>query len=345
MATHYIITNREVSTREGKEFKSVNAKEYIRIDGKDEARHNLRYGTVTFNPKKTGNLDDYNVKIFPDASSSLLKGYSENQVVDKSSFGSTKVFEGLYKKGKGTNKRRDILFFIHGFNSDLKDSLNTLGDLHRLYVEPEDSPVTDIVLFTWPAMSKLLKYRSDEDDAVQSGFALARSMASLREFFKAKIKTDPDLCSQNIHLLCHSMGNKVLESMIKCLDDMNISRISLFEEIILAAADIDYNALEEPKPMYELIDYGKRIHIYYHNKDRALGISENTKNAFNRLGKWGAKKSDRLPDDVYESDVTDIEDELEFKSKKFHHWYYTDSPSVVGDIKRVLLGDESVFNF
>lgn len=346
MVSHYIITNREVTTRTSKSYIAVNSKEYMRMDGDEEARHNLRYGTVSFDPKKAKKLKDFKIKIIPEVNETTLEKYADQQTVDKSVFPSTQIFEELYKSGIKAGERKDILFFIHGFKSDLETSMQTLAELHRKYVEPDDSPISRIVLFTWPAKKKLLKYRSDAYDAKQSGFALARSMASLREFFKQKLVAEKEpLCEQKVHLLCHSMGNRVLENMITGLEGINIPIVSLFSEIILAGADIDYDAIESPKPMYRLIDLGQRIHIYFHNKDLALGVSETTKNAFNRLGRWGAKKNDQLPDDVYECDVTDIKDDDGILHDTVHHWYYTNSASVVEDIKKVFWGEGSLFNF
>jgi len=346
MVTHYIITNREVTSRNSKSYISVNKSEFMRMDGDEEARHNLRYGTVSFDPKKAKKLKDFKINIIPEVNESTLEKYADEQTVDKSVFPSSQVFEELYKSGIKAEKRQDILVFIHGFKSDLETSMQTVADLHRKYVEPEDSPICHIVIFTWPAKKKLLKYRDDAYDAKQSGFALARSMASLTEFFKQKlVKEKQPLCEQKIHLLCHSMGNRVLENMITGLSEINIPTVNLFGEIILAGADIDYDAIESPKPMYRLIDLGQRIHIYFHNKDLALGVSETTKNAFNRLGRWGAKKNDQLPDDVYECDVTDIQDDEGILHETVHHWYYTNSDSVVEDIKKVFWGESSLFNF
>lgn len=43
MATHYLITNRQLRTGDGcKEYLRVNEKDYIRIDGQEEAMVNLR---------------------------------------------------------------------------------------------------------------------------------------------------------------------------------------------------------------------------------------------------------------------------------------------------------------
>ncbi|MDN3670062.1 alpha/beta hydrolase [Echinicola jeungdonensis] len=346
MVSHFIITNREVSTfHDRKNFIKVNDKEFIRKDGDEEAKHNLRYGMVSFDPKKAKKLEDYNIQIIEDLSDKALeKLKSEGKDDEIKKLGSTQVFESLYKEGRKAKGRQDILFFIHGFNSDLETAMETLRELHEKYIEPDHSPIKHIVIFTWPSKKKILRYRNDAQDALQSGYALARSYAGLKEFFVRKfVKDKQPMCQQKIHLLCHSMGNRVLEAMLTGLLDIRVEINSLFGEIILVGADIDYNALEQPKPLYRLIDFGERVHVYYHNNDQALGISELTKNAFNRLGRWGAKNSLHLPDDIYQSDVSDIQDDEGLLHDRVHHWYYYNSPSVVRDITEVIQGQDSVF--
>ncbi|MDF2157725.1 alpha/beta hydrolase [Algoriphagus sp. CAU 1675] len=352
MVTHFIITNREVTSRKSSNYISVNEKEFMRKDGDEEARHNLRYGTVSFDPKKARKLKDFKINIFSEVAEATLEKYADDKEVNKSVFPSTKVFEELYNSGVKQRKNKegviiqeDILVFVHGFKSDLETALQTLAELNKKYVEPEHSTIKHIVLFTWPAKKKLLKYRSDAYDAMQSGFALARSMASLREFFKKKfVQERKPMCNQKIHLMCHSMGNRVLENMVKGVNDIGIEVSSIFGEILLVGADIDYYAMEKPNPLYKLIDFGERVHIYYNNKDQALGISELTKNAFNRLGRWGAKNSVNLADDIYQCDVTYIEDDDGLLHDTVHHWYYTNSPSVVEDIIQVCKGNSSIFS-
>ncbi|WP_194774342.1 alpha/beta hydrolase [Pararhodonellum marinum] len=347
MVTHHIITNRNISQKGGKGYVKVNENEYIKIDGDEEANLNLRYGTVTFDPKKTKRLSDFKINIYADPDDETLEKLKEDgKLTDKQALGSTKVFGELYAEGLKAKEREDILVFVHGYRSDLETSLWTLGELHKKYVEPEDSPICHLVLFTWPARRKVLRYRSDAYDAVQSGYAMARSYASLKDFFRQKlVKEKQIMCEQKIHLLCHSMGNRVLEAMLKGLADIQVEINSLFGEIILVGADVDYDALERPKPLYRLIDFGERIHVYYHNKDQALGFSEMTKNAFNRLGRWGAKNSIGIPDDVYQADVSDIADNPTVVQNVVNHWYYYNSPAVVRDIKEVLNGQVSVFTF
>lgn len=352
MASHYIVTNREVTSRKSASYISVNEKEFMRMDGDEEARHNLRYGTVSFDPRKAKKLKDFKIHILPEVEETTLAKYADDKDVNKAKFPSTHVFDELYESGlKGEKKEgdeeshEDILLFVHGYKSDLETAMQTLCELHKKYVAPRGSTIKHLVLFTWPARKKLLKYRDDAYDATQSGFAMARSMASLREFFKKKfVDEKKPMCNQNIHLMCHSMGNRVLENMVKGLSDIGIEMNTIFSEMILVGADIDYYSLERPNPLYKLIDLGERVHVYHHRNDQALGISELTKNAFNRLGRWGAKNSVGLPDDIFQCDVSEIKDDNGLLHEVVHHWYYTNSDTVVEDIKNVFKGGNSAFS-
>jgi esterase/lipase superfamily enzyme len=216
--------------------------------------------------------------------------------------------------------------------------------LHKEYVENPHSPIRHIVLFTWPARSNILKYRDDARDAATSGYAFGRGIQKLRDFFKITFGLDPSnpsnpICNHKIHLLVHSMGAKVLESMFEQMLSENKTITSLFSQAILVGADVDYTSLESPRPLNHLIDICERVNVYYHNADMALKISETTKNAFNRLGKFGPRQSNLLPDDIVEVNTTNVTDDNGVLHGAVHHWYYYNSPTVINDISSVLNGN------
>lgn len=352
MARHYIITNREISTfpgDPGNKYVKINSREYLRTDGNEEGRDELRYGAVNFDPSAKS-INDFSISIYEEFSEKGMNEYAtKGKVPQGKELPSRQVFNDLYEKGMKAKKNKlqeHILVFIHGTEeSDLKNALVTLKELHNKYVENAECPVQHIVMFTWPSKDKALRYRDDSRDAVKSGYALARSLASMKEFFRLQfVEKKKRPCEQKIHLMCHSMGNRVLESMFIALRDIGVEPNSTFGEIFLVGADIDYDALHRSKPMYRIIDLGQRVHIYYHNNDAALGISEHTKNAFNRLGRWGTKNTLDMPDDVYQANVSDIADEVQRKrDNNLHHSYYCNSASVVKDISDVMNGKNSVF--
>lgn len=337
--THYLITNRLVEVKNGKEV--------IRSDGKEEAQDELRYGRVTFDPsKKKPNFD---IDLFEDLTEEEAKTYYETgQLPTGKQLGSHVLFEDLYTKMVNVepNEAADVLVFVHGFKSDLDGTLETLHELHEKYVMHPDSPIKHIIMFTWPARSNVLRYRDDARDAVKSGYALARSYQFLKsiyqEVFAGRRHRRP-LCKQRMHLMCHSMGNRVLESMFRELMFQHIQINTIFSQVFLVGADIDWDALEQPNPLYALTDICERAHVYFHRNDQALGVSEHTKNEFNRLGRWGAKNSSRLADDIFQSDVSDIGDDDKLINEIIHHWYYYNSPTVVNDIVAVMNGNFSFF--
>lgn len=355
MVTHYIITNRQLEEgRPARGFVKVNETESIRIDGNEEAMDNLRFGRVRFDPLKARKLKDFDIQIDRDLTETQMRDIGLlGEAVDRRKPPSRSMFEQLHAAGCKNDKPAHILVFVHGYNNSLECALATLADLHRLYVEPKESPIDRIVMFTWPSRKDLLKYRDDARDAVKSGYAMARAFQSMTTFFHDLImaayknRTDPHaaLCDQKIHLMCHSMGNRVFESMLHELRRQNVKPNTVFGEILLMAADADDDCMEPGKPMSEAIGLGERIHIYYHNQDQALGISEKTKNAFNRLGRWGARRTIPLADDVYQADVTYVDDLKSMLDRVGNHWYYVNSPSVVRDVIEVLNGKVTVFNY
>lgn len=162
-------------------------------------------------------------------------------------------------------------------------------------------------------------------------------------FFKVN---DMDDCGQKIHLMAHSKGATVVEFMMMQLNkELRFGLPVIFEEIILLAADVDYDIFESPNAFYNLIDICERVHLYYHKKDRVLLGSKFRYNPDNRLGRYGMKNSSPLvvPEDVYECNVTSTKDDKGTKPTKnfLNHWYYMTSTPVIEDIKGVLEGELS----
>lgn len=351
---HYIMTNRLVtkeSLGKSRSFETSNG-EFIVSDGSDVAGDNIRFGKITFSSMKKGAVD---VELYPDPTEEKLAKVAEGEssaLAEK--FPSMQMFDELYKKTSQADAigKCEILFFVHGFSCDLEDALQTVQKLHEKYVENEECPIRHIVLFTWPAMNKNLRYRNDALDAINSGYALARGYRFLKDYYREKFGKARDAngnlykpCDQYMHLMCHSMGNRVLESMFKLLLDDRITINAMFANVFLMAADIDYTALEEPNPLYNLIDFTERVHVYYHEQDLALSISEKTKNALNRLGRYGTRHTNRITDDVFQCNVTGISDEIEIDDRIVHHWYHYGSDTVVNDVIEVINGRDSAFLF
>lgn len=249
---HYLITNREILTDES-------GSEYIREDGLDSAgekTETLRFALFDSDKFKDSGDCRSAVQLLP-ALSVIEKEFSER----------------VTKKG-------DLLCYIHGFHTDFTGVLEDIISMEEKYIHGE-SPIEYIVGLTWPARENLWAYDDDAKDAELSGCTFAQSYHQLIEFFEVVAETS--VC--NIHLLAHSMGNRMLQHMLLHLagkKDFVFKKI--FKQVVLAAADIDWDGFEEQYAFAKLGLLCERITVYYHNRDRALFLSEKFQN---RKKPWG----------------------------------------------------------
>ncbi len=316
---NFFITNREIITNGDIES--------IREDGREHAGDNLRFGSYT--------IEDRNFTLFPEPEKDVDLLYSNLYNRDPQSLkGSARLFKQLYDNLM--IESGDVLFFIHGFNTDLEGVRNSFDRLHNRYVANKASPVKHLVIFTWPSRSPIIPYDyvDDKNDAIRSGEALGRCFDKVIQFLVTLLKVEANKpCNQNIHMMVHSMGNRVLKHMLINLK----TKYELFKEIVLVASDIEYSIFEPLESFRDLIDLGYHIHIYHHENDFVLGISKYTKNFSNRLGKYGRKNIDANMKDVYDIDVTHTSDDPNqgVEEKALNHWYYYSSSEVVDDIIQV----------
>ncbi len=345
---HYFITNRSIiKDRKG---------EYINEDGKESAGENMRCGVFD---SALYDSDEENcrecLQLFEDAEEvprtevnyqPLPPLYHKKDITTPKSKlkGSTRLFAELYHAMADKKKGGDLLFFIHGFHNDLPEVLDSVCELESKYIS-KSSPIKHIVFFTWPAMGNLLRYRDDAKDAELSGHTLARCYLMLIDFFKTIFLPSPgkrndsfEACGHHMHLLAHSMGNRVVENMMIELHHQKGEKLTaLFKEVVLAAPDVDWQVFESPRAFYNLVNICQRVTVYFNTEDLALFISETTKNPFNRLGKFGFRDFHKVPGHVYSLDCTGVEQEG-VADKLIQHWYHKESAIVVQDITMVLNG-------
>jgi Uncharacterized protein conserved in bacteria len=277
---NFFITNREIIVDQ-------NGNESIREDGREKAADKLRFGSYknrvfTLFPEPDTELE------------ALYEGLDSKRSDDLK--GSARFFKLIYDelmKGGKSATDNNVLFFIHGFNTNLNDVRSTFHTLEKLYVNNPNCPISHIVIFTWPGMSPTVPYHyfNDKNDAIHSGEALARGMEKVTKFFREFLSNEKHKsCNRDIHLMVHSMGHRVLKHMMMELKQKSVQVPELFSEIVMMAADIEYDIFEPQEPFNDLIELGRRIHVYFHEKDRVLDISKYTKNFSNRLGRYGRKK-------------------------------------------------------
>jgi len=363
MLNHWIITNREVARRRAHN----QLVDYV-PDKKREALPTFRVATFTPQP---GALDGATleglVRFVPD---DVFDNYSSVAPgTDPATLkGSRKLFKSLYDTMLAAPEDKgDTLFFIHGFNYSWQDALLHLQMLHKIYVEPEKSPIARILYFSWPSWGELTRYKSDQQIAQPSGYLLGRvflkAIQFYRDFFSSQGGHGATFCGRRIHLGAHSMGNQVLQEFMRAVRDHDFLRSPMFGEVVLLNADADWTALEPGKPLCALPDYADRIHVYNHKSDDALLVSEATKNREKRLGRHGPRDIGDIPPRTLVVDCSGLNantglrpvenefvqaaarvlgrDEPVAKERLFDHWGYLNRIEVVADLYQVFKGISS----
>lgn len=244
--------------------------------------------------------------------------------------GSKTLFEAV--KSEMMANQRDTLIFIHGFNTSFHNALKAAADFKSK--TDRDKPM-NVVVFSWPSDGQAIpwkSYQSDRHDAETSAYAFARAILKLADFLKTGIA-----CGQDLHLLCHSMGNFVYRNSLQAmLKISNNSLPRLFENIFLMAADEDDDAMELDSKLLPAIHMTKELYIYFNRGDMALKGSDWTKGNPDRLGSNGPRYPLNLANKVTLVDCSQVVR----TDVGLGHSYFHENKAVEADIIQVLLGTE-----
>ncbi|MGH1518292.1 alpha/beta hydrolase [Chryseobacterium sp. JK1] len=271
------------------------------------------------------------------------KGLKKSSLTVSNLGGTQRMFYELYKNMSSTKDRSDVLIFIHGYAYTFDDELKAILDLKKIFIDNPASPIEHILFISWPASSSLvpLTYFDDKASSINSGNSLLRLFYFYTQFLK-DIFSNRDLapCNQRIHLMAHSMGNRVLQSMLYSFKRENILRV--IDQVLLLNADVSYKVFEDSEDSFNKLPLlANRISVYLNRQDVILGISQFTKNILTpRLGKNGPSDIIQYKDTVSIIDCTFVKDDL-LSGLKFdvgNHWGYLSSSQVQNDIFQNLYG-------
>ncbi len=201
----------------------------------------------------------------------------------------------------------DLLIFIHGYNVTFEDAARRTAQIaHDL--EFQGAPV----FFSWPSQGELLGYVTDRSNSFWTA-------SHLKDFL---LKVHQQSGAQSIHLIAHSMGNRAFGAAIESLAaDLGQSQ-KVFNEVILAAPDVDARVFtEEIAP--KLTGMAQHVTLYASQNDLALKASRAV-NGYPRAGDVGANIL--ILNGIDTIDVTKVDTSL------LGHAYYGDNKSVISDI-------------
>ncbi|WP_294263494.1 alpha/beta hydrolase [uncultured Chryseobacterium sp.] len=352
----YILSNRKIVRHKGEKTDSFSNDEYsipnFRIakcdfenyieptkaaqKKKDYTNRNILNYTLFSEPEKQGYEEVLDVLL-------KEKGIRESPLTADNLGGTQRMFYELYKNMSSIKDRSDVMIFIHGYAYGFDDELKAIIDLKKIFIDNPLSPVEHILFISWPASSSIvpLTYFDDKAASINSGTSLVRLFYFYTQFLK-DIFSNRNLapCNQRIHLMAHSMGNRVLQSMLYSLKKENILRV--IDQVLLLNSDVSYRVFEDSEDSFNKLPLlANRVSIYLNRKDVILGISQFTKNILTpRLGKNGPGDIEHFKDIVSIIDCTFVEDDIldSFKFEVGNHWGYLSSSMVQNDIFQNLNG-------
>ena len=268
-----------------------------------------------------------------------IEAFEETLIVDRSdatqpkeNFGSTTAFADLQQ---AMDNGCDVLIFVHGFSVDWKAAVASAVSL-ELMLNRGNGKEVKVVLFTWPSDGKKIpwwSYFSDRSDAKASGGAVGRGFLKLRDYLvearqrSREAKQDP--CGGSIHLLCHSIGNYVLQRALSRIRTFSPGGKPprIFDHIFMCAPDVADDVFERGNPMQHLPEMARSVTVYHNKGDLSMPISDYTKGNTDRLGWGGPNRPADLDGRVHAVDCSPIVSGL------VEHSYYR-SGQVNADIRQ-----------
>lgn len=246
----YIVSNREIDTENEPTFK---------------------FGTLP-NPKGPAELrvaeafekdGDWQVELMTEK-----RGLNESsKLEDRPSF---RLFTKLRENMK--TKDRNCVFFVHGYNTNIRSAIESAARIEELYD-------VEVILFSWPSIGGgegkksfgkdlygTANYKRDKRVAAQSVGALDRCFEYLDRYIRHVEAKDP--CDKRFTLVCHSMGNWLLKTLLK--SSVYNGETLLFDNVVLCAADVNNDGHEL---FTDKILHRRRIYITINENDGPLGWS------------------------------------------------------------------------
>lgn len=217
---------------------------------------------------------------------------------------------------------REILFFIHGFNNQPIE--NVFPNVRNMQSQLNNAGLdVQVVPLVWPCDSDfgvIKDYWDDQDSAEQSGRFFSRTISKLLAWQE---ENADDPCLKRMHVLAHSMGNRVLMKGLQHWSK-HVGRGEipfLFKNVFMMAADIPNESLEKGEEGSEITKAAGRVMVYYANDDAAMVASKvsNVKNRVlsRRLGHTGPEQMSRVPDNVYSLNCDAFNNKFDLKGHTY----------------------------
>lgn len=228
-----------------------------------------------------------------------------------------------FKRTSG--KKRRVLIFVHGFNTQFADSVFRFAQI----VHDTDANVAPI-LFSWPSRGSVFDYNYDRESANYSRSELAAVISAAA--------SSPAV--SDVTIMAHSMGGWLAVEALRqiALQDGRIpAKVS---NLILASPDLDIDVFRK-----QVIEMGpKRPHItlFVSANDRALRLSRLLSGRMTRLGAVDITREPYLSQMEAATGITVLDLTALQNGDRLNHSKFATSPEVVQLMGDRLIAGQSV---
>lgn len=204
--------------------------------------------------------------------------------------------------------------FIHGFNTSYEDGLRRTAQLHH-DLNFDGAPIA----YLWASRGEATPLAYNRD-----AVAVDRTGPRLERFLEA---VADETGAERIHVIAHSMGGRALVQALERLAPRRDT--ALFEQIILAAPDIDRQVFLDIAS--RILGAGERVTLYASDHDQALEASRRWNGGFARAVTIG-EEGIVLVDGLDSIDATNVRTEI----FDLGHDYLANQVSILDDVGELL---------
>ncbi|MFE9913209.1 alpha/beta hydrolase [Streptomyces clavifer] len=206
---------------------------------------------------------------------------------------------------------RQALVFVHGYNVSFADAA-----VHAAQLAYDLNFTGAVLLYSWPSKGSLLDYPAD-------GEAARRAVPYFQEFLRHLLtRTGVD----EVHVIAHSMGNRVLTDGLTGLDTTALPEGSgWLGHVVFAAPDVDGDVFRQSLP--RILAQARHATLYVSGRDRALAVSRSLAD-YPRAGQAG--------DTVIVAAGLDTVDVTELGADLLGHSYVGRHRNVLADLHGLL---------
>jgi esterase/lipase superfamily enzyme len=217
-----------------------------------------------------------------------------------------------------SSKSKSMLVFVHGYNSGFADAAMRTAQIAYDLKFP-GMPF----FYSWPSAARVRAYLPDEE--------AARLSESIFEALIDDLTTS--LPVTDIYIVAHSMGTRVVSHALQHRVEKGKSGTQI-RELLLAAPDINAELFRGVIAPKLAAMQGLRTTVYASSSDLALMASK-VVHGFQRVGETTGGVF------VYPGIETVDASSASSSSRALGHSYVVDTPSVIGDIRSIVLNRAS----